>query len=345
MANVFSSMPYAAASHNSRLLRRAVQTIAREGAADLLQYEWLAYADALPRGSRCRTLVMAHNIESQIWRRYWETECSVVRRLYLRQQWHRFLAYERSMLHSADGVVCVSHDDARLARELFGVRRAWVVENGIDRPYFQQAQGQRREDAILFVGSLDWRPNLDAVRLLLGSIFPEVRRQCPNARLWIVGRRPPDWLRRAVNESANVELHADVPDVRPYLASATVMAVPLRVGGGSRLKILEAMVCGLPVVSTAIGCEGLAVRPGHDLLVREVPQFAAALLWAMANPGAAEQIGQTARQLALAHYDWDVLAQRLESVWESLLRQVADEPGQKDTATGMQVESAAIPEV
>lgn len=343
-ANILSSMPYAAAAHNSPVVRRLVQALAREGAADLLQYEWLAYANALPRGGKCRTLVMAHNIESLIWRRYCETERNAMHRLYLRQQWRKFMAYERTMLHGADGVVCVSHDDARLAGELFDLRRTWVVENGIDRPFFQEAKGNRREDTILFIGSLEWRPNLDAVRLLLNSIFPEIRAQRPAARLWIVGRRPPDWLRRAVNESPNTELYADVPDVRPYLASATVMAVPLRVGGGSRLKILEAMACGLPVVSTAIGCEGLAVKPGHDLLVHELPQFAAALLWAIANPGPAQQIGETARQLALTHYDWDVLAQRLETVWEVLLRQVADEPGQKGRAAGMQVGPAAVPE-
>ncbi len=328
-ANVFSSVPYAAASHNSFAVRTMVQTLAREQRADLFQFEWLAYADALPPGAKCRSLVMAHNIESLIWQRYCENEPNALRRLYLRQQWRKFMSYERSLLRRADGVVCVSREDARLASELFDLRQTWVVENGIDRPFFEQAKGPREEQTILFLGSLDWRPNQDAIRLLLTQLFPELRRQRPQAKLWLVGRKPPDWLRRAAIESPGVHLFADVPDVRPYLASATVMAVPLRIGGGSRLKILEAMACGLPVVSTEVGCEGLTVQSGRDLLVREVPRFAPALLWAIGNPGAMQQMAQTAKRLALQQYDWDVLADRLECVWEKLLRQDADEVGQK----------------
>lgn len=324
-ANLLSSMPYAAASHNSAAVREVVRTLVSGNLVDLVQFEWLAYADAVPLDAGCRTLVMAHNIESLIWQRYCENERNAIRRMYLLQQWRKFRIYEGALLRRADGVVCVSQDDARLAGKLFGAHRTWVVENGIDRPFFGQANGHRQEEVVLFVGSLDWRPNQDAVRLLLSGIFPAVRQQRPTARLWLVGRRPDDWLRRAVEQSPGVELFADVPDVRPYLASATVMAVPLRVGGGSRLKILEAMASGLPVVTTAIGCEGLTVRSGQDLLVRELPQFADGLLWAMAHPGPMQQMGQTARELALRNHDWDVLTDRLEAVWETLLRRHADE--------------------
>ena len=169
-ANLFSPTPYAAASHNSSAVRTMVHTLAREERADLFQFEWLAYADALPPGAKCRSLVMAHNIESLIWQRYCENEPNALRRLYLRQQWRKFMAYERSLLRRADGVVCVSPEDARLASELFDLRRTWVVENGIDRPFFEQAKGPREEQTILFLGSLDWRPNQDAIRLLLTAI-------------------------------------------------------------------------------------------------------------------------------------------------------------------------------
>lgn len=319
-ANLFSSQPYAVASHNSPMLRRKIRQMARSGEVDLFQFEWLAYADAVTDVEGSRSLVIAHNVESLIWKRWHETECSRLRALYLREQWRKFARYERRIFSSVSGVVCVSEEDARLALHDLSPRRVWVVDNGIDREYFQAASAPRQANSILFLGSLDWRPNLDAVRLLLDRIFPQVLRDVPSARLHIVGRRPPEWLKTAVAAARNVELHADVADVRTHLASASVMAVPLRVGGGSRLKILEALACGLPVVSTSIGCEGLSLTPGKEVRVCEIDQFANGLVWAISHPQSAFAMAEEGRRLVYQRYDWDVLAQRLETAWEQVIR-------------------------
>ena len=205
-------------------------------------------------------------------------------------------------------------------------RRLWVVDNGIDRDYFQQATGTRVPGTVLFLGSLEWRPNLEAVKLLLEKIFPLLRQRMPEARLQIVGRRPPRWLKEAAEAAPNVELFADVADVRPYLASASVMAVPLRVGGGSRLKILEALACGLPVVSTSVGCEGLLLRDGKELTIAEAPEsFAQALEQDLREPARSLEMAEAGRQLVCERYDWDVLASRLEQVWEQTARAAPSE--------------------
>jgi glycosyltransferase involved in cell wall biosynthesis len=177
----------------------------------------------------------------------------------------------------------------------------------------------------LFLGSLDWRPNLDAIQLLLDGLFQRVRNQEPDARLLIVGRNPPAWLSRRAHETASVELHANVPDVRPFLHSAAVLAVPLRVGGGSRLKVLEALACGLPVVSTSVGYEGLALTPGRDLLVADDPeQIASALLHCLRHPQQAQALAAAGQRVVLERYDWNVLADRLERVWENLPRRPSE---------------------
>lgn len=240
-------------------------------------------------------------------------------------QWRKFDRYERGIFRKVDGVVCVSPEDAELARAHFSPRRVWVVDNGIDREHFAQANAQRDPNTILFLGSLEWRPNLDALRLMLDSIFPKVLQLHPDARLQIVGRRPPTWLRDAVANKPQIELRADVPDVRTYLASAGVMAVPLRVGGGSRLKILEALACGLPVVSTAVGSEGLAIRDGEHLSISGITGFADALVRAMRQHSASLAMAEKGRALVYERYDWDVLARKLESTWESVTRQVTPE--------------------
>src|SRR5579885_1219297 len=268
-ANLLSPLPYSVATHVSPELRRAVAEHAAAGAADLWQCEWTPYAEVLRGLGGAPWLVVAHNVESVIWRRYHETEPGRLRRWYIGGQWRKFERFERWAFGAAARTVAVSDEDAARMREDFGATAVDVVENGVDTAFFRPGHGEPEPGRILFLGSLDWRPNLDAVRLLMDEVFPVVRAHEPAARLALVGRRPPEWLRREADRRPGVELCADPPDVRPHLARAAVMAVPLRVGGGSRLKILEALACGVPVVSTRVGAEGLRLEPGRHLAVVE----------------------------------------------------------------------------
>jgi glycosyltransferase involved in cell wall biosynthesis len=169
---------------------------------------------------------------------------------------------------------------------------------------------------ILFLGALDWRPNLDAVGLMLDAIFPKVRALEPKAKLVIVGRHPPPGLSERVAAMPGVELHADVPDVRVYLGSCGVMAVPLRIGGGSRLKILEALASGLPVVASRVGAEGLLLTPGEDYVRADEDAMADVLVHAIRYPEAIQTMSQRGRQRVLETYDWEVLARKLEAAWQ-----------------------------
>jgi polysaccharide biosynthesis protein PslH len=214
-------------------------------------------------------------------------------------------------------VVAVTANDAAILREQFGVERVEVVENGVDSAYYENVSGRRVPDRLLYLGALDWRPNLDALQVLLDRVFPAVRREHPTATLCVVGRKPPEWLVQRVKTADGVELHADVPDVRPFLGDCGVLAVPLRIGGGSRLKILEALAGGLPVVATRIGAEGLCLTAGKDLVVVEnAEDMAAALLNAIRNPDKMRAMARQGREVVRERYDWTGLADKLERVWE-----------------------------
>jgi len=316
LSNLKSTVPYAVESHNSPAIRRAVIARAAKGDIDLWQFEWFPYAEALQGYTGAPKIIMAHNVETLIWQRYYETEKNPLRRWYIKKQWQKYENYERHVMSQATRVITVSPDDAEIVRMEFGLRHVDVVDNGIDGEYFAQATGERNPNQILFLGSLDWRPNIDAVQILLNQIFPEVLKQQPSAILAIVGRKPPEWLVRKVQNMAQVKLHADVADVRPFLAQSAVMAVPLRIGGGSRLKILEAAACGLPVVSTRVGCEGLVLLPDQHLhVVDQTEELARALLETLRAPQVAQDMAKRARELVLKRYDWDVLADRLEHIW------------------------------
>jgi glycosyltransferase involved in cell wall biosynthesis len=316
VANLFSSLPYSVATHTSPALCRAIAEHAARHRVDLWQCEWTPYAEALRVLNGVRWLVVAHNVESLIWQRYHEAEANRLKRWYIGRQWRKFARFERWALSAATCTVAVSREDAARMRDGFGTTRIAVVDNGVDTSYFRPAGEERAAGQIVFVGSLDWRPNLDAVRLLLDRIFPQVRRSEPDARLCLVGRNPPDWLRCEVTSLPRVELHADPPDVRPFLYRSTVLAVPLRIGGGSRLKILEALACGLPVVSTRIGAEGLHLKTGEHLdIVEDVEAMADALGRCLREPQTARERAERGRRVVQERYDWQVLADELERVW------------------------------
>ena len=284
---------------------------------DLWQAEGSAYFEAIRGLPGARKIVMAHNVETLIWERYHETETRALRRWYIARQWRKYERFERRAFAEATRVVAVSEEDAELVRTRFGANRVDVVSNGIDREHFESVVPARAGHRILFLGSLDWRPNVDAVNLLLDEVFPAVLAAEPLAVLDLVGRNPSDALQRRVREMPKVHLHANVPDVRPFLAQCRVMAVPLRIGGGSRLKILESLAAGLPVVSTRIGAEGLRLTPGRDLVVVEgVEEMAPALLDCLLGSDVCGSMAESGRRLVLDLYDWDVLARELELIWE-----------------------------
>jgi glycosyltransferase involved in cell wall biosynthesis len=318
--NLFSSLPYSVASHFSPRFAEAVREIARHCRPELWQVEWSGYLYALD-GLPGPVVLQAHNVDTLIWRRHRDTARSWAKKIYTGIQASRFEAFERRAFRSVRRVVFVSSEDARLAREWFGEVPGAVVENGVDVFQMSSIRPGPGSRCILYLGSLDWRPNLDAVERLLEAIFPAVRRAVPDARLQIVGRKPPPGLARAVAAVPGAELHADVPDVKPYLEGAGVMAVPLRIGGGSRLKILEALACGLPVASSRVGAEGLELVPGRDYTLADTDEeMAHCLAGALLQPEVAFAQAARGREAVVARYDWGALAGKLDQVWEEALQ-------------------------
>ncbi|MDX2158557.1 MAG: glycosyltransferase family 4 protein [Hyphomicrobiaceae bacterium] len=320
-ANVLDTAPYSLRAHMTPLMRHAVQTHLATARADVCQLEWVGYLHTIA-GARVPSVLQAHNVESLVWRRYAETERNPAKRAFMRNQWQKFLRHEGDAFRSVTRVVTVSEADRGLAWSLYGSNLPIdVVENGVDVVYYRSVAWQPRRHSILFVGALDWRPNQDAVDVLLSEILPATRRLVPDAQLVVVGRRPPPALVRRIAATDGAELASDVPDVRPYLASAGVVSVPLRIGGGSRLKILEALAAGVPVVSTTIGAEGLDLASGtHLLIADDVAAQARELAAVLTTPRRFSPQAAAGRLHVAGKYDWSSLAVELEKVWESAAR-------------------------
>jgi glycosyltransferase involved in cell wall biosynthesis len=313
--NLFETWPYSVASHQSELLRQTVARLHGERRFDVQQIEWTGYLPMVPAG--VPRVSIAHNVETVIWQRSAETAANPLKRAFLVMQARKMEAFERWAVRAGERLVAVSEEDARIFRTRFGAERVDVVDNGVDNDFFADVTGSRDPFTVLFLGALDWRPNQDAIDILLGRIFPEVRRQEPRARLMIVGRNPSASLRSRTFAMDGVELHADVADVRPFLGRAGLMAVPLRIGGGSRLKILEALASNVPVIASRVGAEGLHLTPGTHFVESDEDAMAAAIVSAMRNPEPIRTMTEAGRTLVREQYDWSALARKLEAVWDS----------------------------
>ncbi len=329
--NLFEKNPYSVVSHTSSEFEHSIRELARNDPPQLWHFEWTPYGVYLQAcrnaADRC-SLVVAHNVESLIWKRYHLQEKNLLKKWYIQQQYKKFHRFEESLYQQIEQTVAVSEADAMIIRSQFHGQNVSVVENGVAIEYFTseyftnypKADFQRQENTLLFLGSLDWRPNLDGLNWFIDNIWPIVQKLMPSIKLWIVGRSPPNWLIDRCQNQPGLELHADVVDVRPYLYQTGQLIVPLRIGGGSRLKILEAAICGTPIVSTTIGAEGLRLKKDHDYLQADTEEeFARAIVHTLSNkPETATRI-ENAKSITMQFYDWKMLAQQLKSTWHQLI--------------------------
>ncbi|MGD0921709.1 MAG: glycosyltransferase family 4 protein [Terriglobia bacterium] len=316
LANIFSRYPYSVWKHYTKRYENRLRELLRDNQFDLVHCECTPYARFLGVVERLPRLIMAHNIESQILFRRAQQSQTIVERVFFGLQARRMEAFEREVLRRADWVTVVTELDAEQVRA-WGVQRTSLVENGVDVDQFVPLEGKCDSDEILFLAALDWYPNLDALDYLLKDIFPLVRQASPSARLRIVGRRPPAGLKERIARCPGVEVVGEVADVRPFLTRAAVVVVPLRIGGGSRVKILEALAMGKAVVSTSVGAEGLAVTDGAHLLIADTPSaFAARTVELLGSPDEQRRLGENGRKLVVERYSWDKMAGALEWAWQ-----------------------------
>ena len=309
-------------------VQRAVDQVLRAKRFDLVNLEFSFLGEcnlrqAPPNERLPRLVVDSHNIDYELARQYARSGRSLAHRLYAAVNWRKLRREELSTYRNADGVyLCSAEDERRLLEAIPGARTA-VVPNAADVDYYQPRPADPPSDGrtVLFFGHLSYAPNVDGVIYFVQEIWPRVAEAHPEARLKLIGSKPT----RALQQLAGprVELTGFVPDLRPHLAAAAAVVVPLRLGGGTRLKIVEAMAMGKAIVSTSLGAEGIEAVPGRDLLIEDQPEaFAEALNRLLGDPGLATSMGQSARRLAVERYSWSRAAQALEGFYRRILREV-----------------------
>ncbi|MDQ6679094.1 MAG: glycosyltransferase [Acidobacteriota bacterium] len=314
--NLVSPLPLAVGRYASSQMRLQIQTLLSKFRFDSIVCDFLAIAPNIPDLSRC--VLFQHNVETVIWRRHAEHAASRVRRAYFRMQADRMYACERRVCRSASHIIAVSESDAAQMKKLFGVDRISPVSTGVDLEFFARPPGHPRTGDLVFVGAMDWLPNIDGARWFANQVLPLIRKKRPRTSVVFAGRCPVAELRALALVDPLITVTGTVPDIRPYLWTAKTSIVPLRIGGGTRLKIYEAMASGAPVVSTAIGSEGLAVADGHNIaLANDAEAFANRCLELLDNPERASRMAAAALALVTERFSWAQVGRHFESILQA----------------------------
>jgi glycosyltransferase involved in cell wall biosynthesis len=288
-----------------------------------LEFPYLGYCNLrkAPPGENLPSVVVdSHEIAYDLARQFAHADGSLFRRLYAAANWRKLQREELETYRKADGVyLCSAMDEKRLLEEIPTACTA-VIPNAADVEYLQPRAGDPPPDGrtVVYFGLLSTVPNVDGVIHFVKEIWPRIAAACPDARCKIIGGRPPPALLALAGP--RIELTGFVPDLRPHLAAAAVLVVPLRLGGGTRLKIVEGMAMAKAIVSTTLGAEGIEAVPGRDLLIADEPAaFADAVNVLLANPSLAASIGRSARQLVVERYAWSGAARTLEEFYRRIL--------------------------
>jgi len=301
----------------SRELQTAIDELSAKKRFDVVQLESSPLcAFRLPRESRL--ILDEHNVEYEVFERIHEAEHSPFRRAFNWREYKRFMKFEHGCWKEADGCVVTSEREERIVGAVAPQTPVAVVPNGVDLEFFRPQHRDPDPWTVVFNGVLDYRPNLDAAYHLIDDIWPLVLDQVPDAKLAIVGRGDEGELRRL--RRPGIVVTGEVPDVRPHLVEAAVLVVPIRMGGGTRLKVVEGLSLAKAMVSTSLGCEGVNVRDGEQLLVADTPrEFAAAIVRLFEDRALGAELGRAGRARMEQEYSWDHAGDLLEELYRRVL--------------------------
>lgn len=314
MRHLVSRIPVPVATDRSLPGRRVVAAeLARR--PDAAVFDFLHSTVLGPSDLPVPSVLFTHNVESEIFRRHVAVAANPIKKVLFRDQLRKMERFERDTLRRFDTVVAVSERDAALFRESFGLARAEVIPTGVDVEFFSY-HPPGDSGVIAFTGSMDWLANIDGVDWFLEQVWDQVAREVPGARFRVIGRNPPAFLTgKARAKGLPWDFTGFVDDVRPHVQGCSAYVIPLRVGGGTRLKAFEAMAMGCPVVSTSIGVEGLPLEPDrHYLLADTAPGFAAALVRLLREAGLRERIAREARRHVEESFSFLRVARTFEAV-------------------------------
>ena len=305
LAYSISRYPVAVLNDYSRTAVAKLRELLAARRYDLLVCDFLQPTLNLRSLHTPRTLLFQHNVESMIWERHYRTSRNPLLRLFWYLQWRKMMRYERQACARFDGIVAVSELDKLVLERDFGARNVHAIPTGVDTDFFRPTPEPPEDNSLVFLGAMDWLPNEDGMIFFADEVLPRLRALVPSVHITIVGRNPSARLLDRTRVHPEIRVLGRVEDVRPHVARGALFVIPLRIGGGTRIKAYEAMAMGKAIVSTRIGVEGLPIRDGDNVVLADAPEdFAAAVARLLKDEAARDRIGRNARAYVEGNVSW-----------------------------------------
>lgn len=303
-----------------RQMQEAVESTICSFKPDVVHIDHLQMAQFVPKSGQYKTVLDHHNVESTIIQRIASTADSLPMRLYASLEWPKLRIYELSVCRQCDMVVTVSEEDKRTLQAMESrISRIEAVPIGVDTNFFASVSYNPGSRNILSIGTMYWPPNIDSMLYFCSDIYPIIKKQLPDCRLTIAGQRPAQSI-IDLGSDPSINVTGYVDDIREVAKDCGVFVVPLRSGSGVRVKILNALAMGLPVVSTSIGAEGLEAEDGIHLLIADTPgEFARAVIDVLSDSDLAASIGKAGRHMVCERYSWQTTGKRMLDLYRNQL--------------------------
>ncbi len=324
---MFSKYPVSVLNDYSSKLRMALEKELKNKTYDIAVCDFVQSALLFRNIKNIPTLLFQHNVESMIAQRHVDQNRNPIAKLFWWLQWKKMYSFEEQACHNFNTVIAVSDKDGSFFMEKYHANNTVTIPTGVDLDYYKPIDTEHKKTSqIVFCGSMDWLPNEDAVLFYIQDILPVIKKSFPDMVLTVVGRNPSPNLKKIVSNTEGIELTGWVDDTRPYIKNAGVFIVPIRIGGGTRMKIYEAMAMGKAIVSTTIGAEGLPLEHGTHIILADTPEdIGNAVIQLMKDEDKRNKLGLNARKFVEANFGWQSVA----DVFSGICKMTAEETKKK----------------
>ena len=321
--NLFSEIPYPISKYHSSKVKHAIKKILSNGRFDLVHIDSLHmayYGEFIKHEFKLPLVLREHNVQTTIMERYYQRQGNPLIKLYAYLQWKKMYRYEAKICEIFDKCLMITREDKKRIETMNPSGNTCVIPAGVDTSYFYPLKIEEEPGSLVFVADLSWLPNVDGVLWFYNQVWPRIKKTFLPVKFYVVGRRPLEKIRKLSKKDQNIVVTGFVKDIRPYMARCSVYIVPLRIGGGMRLKILDAMAMERPVVSTSVGVEGIMVTDRENIVIADSEaDFAERVIELLKERNLRRRIAQGGKRLIEQKYRWESIIETLEKEYVRVL--------------------------